>query len=161
MARTVKNSAGVFALAILLCGLLLAAVWAVFPQDDPMEPLEFTPDRWRRASGEQRGCMVDSLMLQYDRLNGMTQEDVASLLGGNGAYYSLGVGRDYMEGIVLNISFDPEGKCQGFFLDERHQCFYDWPAIPFSKEYLLEEYHPVFDAIQAHRKGLNKQNGSG
>lgn len=157
-----KNRGGIAVLLIFLCGSLLAAVvWAVFPRNPEPQLLEFTSDRWREASEEQRGCMVDSLMLQYDRLSGMTQEDVAGLLGGNGECYSLGPGRHFMEGIRLYIVFDQNDECKGSILSERNHTFYENPAIPFSRKYSLEEYHPFFDAIQVHRKSLDKKRGSG
>ena len=83
----------------------------------------------------------------------MTREDVAGLLGGNGERYSLGSGRHFMEGIQLYIIFDQQGECKGFSLGELNRDFYNAPATPSPEGSSPEEYHPVFEAIQAYRKG--------
>ena len=41
----------------------------------------FTPERWTATEPDQRGKLVESLLEQYDRLQGMTRQEVEDLLG--------------------------------------------------------------------------------
>ena len=41
----------------------------------------FTPERWARTDGSDRGKLVGSLLKQYNGLTGMTRAEVEALLG--------------------------------------------------------------------------------
>lgn len=43
----------------------------------------FTPERWAKTDGDQRGKLVHSLLEQYNGLVGMSRAEVEELLGGD------------------------------------------------------------------------------
>lgn len=62
----------------VICVLLVAALlflgWRQYDR-------RFTPERWAETSISRRGELVDSLLEQYDGLEGMTRAEVEELLG--------------------------------------------------------------------------------
>lgn len=79
----------------VICVLLVAALlflgWRQYDR-------RFTPERWAETEISRRGKLVDSLLEQYDGLEGMTQAEVVALLGAD------------TEGMQVRETFRPDGS---------------------------------------------------
>lgn len=69
----IKRHKKIVVVLVLVLGFFLWKTWDG----------HFTPERWAKTDGDQRGKLVHSLLEQYDGLVGMSRADVEALLGGD------------------------------------------------------------------------------
>ena len=69
----IKRHKKIVVLLVLVLGFVLWKTWDG----------HFTPERWAKTDGDQRGKLVHSLLEQYNGLVGMSQAEVEALLGGD------------------------------------------------------------------------------
>lgn len=67
----IKRHKKIVVLLVLILGFVLWKAWDG----------HFTPERWAKTDGDQRGKLVHSLLEQYNGLVGMSQAEVEALLG--------------------------------------------------------------------------------
>ena len=77
-------------LSVLLAAALLFLGWRQYDR-------RFTPQRWAETDIDHRGKLVDSLLEQYNGLEGMTRAEVEELLGSD------------TDGMQVRETYHPDG----------------------------------------------------
>ena len=118
----IKRHKKIVVVLVLVLGFFLWKTWDG----------HFTPERWAKTDGDQRGKLVHSLLEQYDGLEGMDLAEVQALLGEHpytredpevGMYrdgYYIGAGREnsgreevmvlqFRDGEVIRVEFEDAG----------------------------------------------------